>query len=468
MSLLATRAQNFRVRAALDKHEYRVSEYGVFDYFVSQNSAMGGIVTEELIQKARISMGRSIEVPVINYDSTISIGDTYSVTIADSENTSALVTLSFTPLTFGFTQVQSLFMNNEIGAQEDFNVKLKKYLIALAGQLDVLGAAALNTSKTQLLPDTLGRYEFEDDILVSSYANRVNLLGDLDPMINANDYKGPIHIIGNQGVRSLINNLAENGLYNSENKAMGQLAGKTFGFSNRVGSFTGKYAAGYALTGGSVGFLARYERECVLGTKSPTGHEWGIENMPIVNFPLGTYYYAGVGDYSAIAGAASADMKRVMKDHFGFSLEACFVTPYNSSPSTIPSPIVKFSINTAATDADSTAPTVSGVVSSAVTGVTVNFSEPIAINQGGDLLTGDVTDLFDITAATPAGVSITSATANASGTQVVFVVVDASSNLADNDDISFNIPVYDGKGNALASLKVTQINAGGTAWEAPS
>ena len=55
--------------------------------------------------------------------------------------------------------------------------------------------------------------------------------------------------------------------------------------------------------------------------------------------------YDSVGDFSAIAGAATADMKRTRKEHYGFAVDVAFITAYNSDPATLPSPILAFNVS---------------------------------------------------------------------------------------------------------------------------
>jgi hypothetical protein len=100
----------------------------------------------------------------------------------------------------------------------------------------------------------------------------------------------------------------------------------------------------YGVQAGSLGILPRFERESLLNTVSRTGHEWGIDTLPMLNFPVGTYYYESVGDYSAIAGAATADLTRARKEHYGFAVDVAVLTPYNSDPTTIANPIVKATV----------------------------------------------------------------------------------------------------------------------------
>ena len=108
----------------------------------------------------------------------------------------------------------------------------------------------------------------------------------------------------------------------------------------------GKFATLFAVQRGSLGLLTRFEREAILGTRARTGHEWGIDTLPMINFPVGTYYYESVADYNTIAGAATADMTRNLKEHYGFAVDVAIITPYNSAPTTIANPIVKVEIAT--------------------------------------------------------------------------------------------------------------------------
>ena len=136
MSLVLTRIQNIRANSNLDKYEFRPSRYGALDAFLVQSNDPTGILTDELKAKARTSIGNTLETPVIDYDGGITIGNTRELTIADSENTSRMVTITFATYSFGFTIAPAMYMNNEIGIQRDFETKLMKYIYKLAQTLD--------------------------------------------------------------------------------------------------------------------------------------------------------------------------------------------------------------------------------------------------------------------------------------------------------------------------------------------
>lgn len=346
MSLVLTRIQNIRANSNLDKFEYRPSRYGALNAFMVQSEDPTGILTEELKQKARTSIGNTLETPVIDYDAGITIGSTRTLTIADSENTSKMVQIAFTTYAWGFTIAPAMHMNNEIGIQKDFETKMMKYIYAFAKKLDEAALAQLAASKTQILKNKL-LYDFSSNAINAKWTERENVFGDFEVMMGANDFYGQLHIVGDPGVESIMRKLQQHGLYNDVNK-QNEFGTKVVHLTNNIAAAGGKYAQGYAVNAGSLGMLTRFERDCLLGTVSGDGHEWGIATLPLLNMPVGTYFYDSVGDYKAIAGDATADMTRTRKEHYGFAVDVAFLTAYNSKPSgdgALPSPILAFNIS---------------------------------------------------------------------------------------------------------------------------
>lgn len=346
MSLVLTRIQNIRANSNLDKFEYRPSRYGALNAFMVQSEDPTGILTEELKQKARTSIGNTLETPVIDYDADITIGSTRTLTIADSENTSKMVQITFATYAWGFTIAPAMYMNNEIGIQKDFETKMMKYIYAFAKKLDEAALATLAANKTQVLKNPL-LYDWSSNAINAKWTERENVFGDLEVMMGANDFYGQLHIVGDPGVESIMRKLQQHGLYNDVNK-QNEFGTKVVHLTNNIAAAGGKYAQGYAVNAGSLGMLTRFERDCLLGTVSGDGHEWGIATLPLLNMPVGTYFYDSVGDYNAIAGAATADMTRTRKEHYGFAVDVAFLTAHNSKPSgagALPSPILAFNVS---------------------------------------------------------------------------------------------------------------------------
>lgn len=344
MSLVQTRIQNIRANSNLDKFEYRPSRYGALNAFMVQSEDPTGILTDELKQKARTSIGNTLETPVINYDADITIGKERTLTIDDdSENTSAMVQITFTTYAWGFTIAPAMYMNNEIGIQKDFETKMMKYIYKFAQKLDEAALAILAANKTQVINNGL-LYDKTGNAINAKWSERENVFGDLEVMMGANDFYGQLHVIGDPGVESIMRKLQQHGLYNDVNK-QNEFGTKIVHLTNNITATKDKYAQGYAVNAGSLGMLTRFERDCLLGTVSGDGHEWGIATLPLLNMPVGTYFYDSVGDFNTIAGTATADMKRTRKEHYGFAVDVAFITAYNSNRDTLPSPILAFNVS---------------------------------------------------------------------------------------------------------------------------
>ena len=342
MSLIETRLQNWRVsNPEFDRNMARPREYGALDFFIEQTNAPGSILNQELIDRAFASMGNTVQVPVINFDGNVTVSNVRSCTIADNENTSALYTVTWATFAVGFTMVPSLYMNNEISYDHDFARKMEKITRALATALDQGAIAALEANKTQVFTDRL-YYTVTANVVVIPWNARMEWLSDMDAIMRANDYPGTLHVIGNAGIDSTILKMAQHDIYNDVNKRL-EYANKVFHYTNNLVNETGKFASAFVVEDGNVGVLTRVDREALRGTVA-NFHEWGVTRLPYINLPIGYHYYTQVGDQSAIAGAASADITCAVKEYFGFSVDVAFVVAYNSAPDTVANPIIKVEI----------------------------------------------------------------------------------------------------------------------------
>ena len=247
MSLVATVLNEIRIKnEKLDKNEHRLSEYGALDFFVQQSKS-NPLLTSEMKAQAIRSAGKTLKMPVINYDGNIAVSNVRSCSVQDAENTSALVGVTFATYAVGFTVVPAMYSNNEIDKQNDITKKYLKCARVLGAALDGAALTALDAAKTQVFADKLIYTEaVGGDVIDVPWASREDILSDIEPMMNANDYYGRVHIIGNNGVRSLLNKLAEKGTYNIVDKSL-EWAGKEFHFTNRLANESGMYATFYAV-----------------------------------------------------------------------------------------------------------------------------------------------------------------------------------------------------------------------------
>ena len=334
--------QNWRIsNPELDRNMTRPLEYGALDFFIEQTRAQNSIISPNLRDRAFASIGNTVQVPVINYDGDVTVSNTRSCVIADDENTSDLYTVVWKTFSVGFTMVPTLYMNNEIDYQHDFQRKMEKVCRALATALDQDAIAALSAQKTQVYKDQL-QYTVTSNVIQVPTQMATEILGDLNPMMRANSYPRMLHLIGNAGIDSLIRKLAQHGVYNDVNKRM-EYDNKVLHYSTQLANESQKIGTLYAVEEGNVGILTRVDREALRRARS-NFHEWDVVRLPFIDLPVGSHYYTAVGDQSSIAGDASADMVCNVKEYFGFSVDVAFSVAYNSAPSTVPNPIMKAEI----------------------------------------------------------------------------------------------------------------------------
>lgn len=343
MSLIATRTQEMRLRnPQVDKNMSRLTEWGALDFFLSQTNAPDSMLTDETKRRAFSSMGTDIKIPVIDYDGTVTVANERTCVIADAENTSKLMAVVWKTYAFGFTMVPTMFNNNEIDYQKDFEKKMLKFSRKFLDKVDKDAIAALEAAKTQKFGNLLYYTQTANDVQVN-YMQRNDILGDLHPMFRSMDYSGQLHIVGDTGVDAIVRKLEQHGIYNDVNKQL-EYANKIFHFTNNMVLESENFAQFYAIESGNVGMLTRVDREALRRATSKAGHEWDVINFPFAGFQVGTHYYESVGDQSEIAGAATADMKCNIKEHYGFSVDIAFVVAYNSAPATVSNPIMKVEI----------------------------------------------------------------------------------------------------------------------------
>jgi len=342
MSLIATRVQNWRIaNPNFDKNMTRPQEYGALDFFIEQTNSPNSILSPVLRERAMQSMGTVIQIPVINFDEDVSVSNVRSCVIADNENTSALYTVTFATFAVGFTMVPASYSNNEITYNHDWTRKMEKITRALSNALDTAAVASLEANKTQVFKDLLYYTQVGNDVQVP-WDLRNEVLSDSNTMMRANDYPGVLHLIGNAGFDSMIRKMAQLGIYNEVNKRM-EYENKIIHYTNNIVNEAEKFGTGFIVEDGNVGVLTRVDREAARGARA-NDHEWGIVRLPYIELPVGSHYYTAVGDQSAIAGAATADLTCAVKEYFGFSVDVAFITAYNSNPAVVANPIMKLEI----------------------------------------------------------------------------------------------------------------------------
>ena len=350
MSLVNTLTQSLRANypSNLDKFEGRLSKYGAWEAFVADTKSPLSVVSADVIRLAKESMGNTVNVPVID-SGDVTIGSVRTCTIADTENTSSLVQVTFVPYVFGFKMYPSQYKNNDIKYQEDYNKKMQRYLKKFAGLLDSAAVAKLEADKSQVWNSAFvasGKYPLVGDTAQVSQAQKSLIYNDLTSMLSEDDYDGSYTIVASTTHRSMIGEYANQGANNAVN-TMFQYGEYNFGpYSNRVTVAALMESTAFVIPEGSLATFNRNDPDSIAGSKIDENNYWGTVQMPVVDLEMGFKYSRACADGSAI-NAGTAHLTATMEETFIFSTDVAFMTPYISAPATDPSPIHKFEVTVA-------------------------------------------------------------------------------------------------------------------------
>lgn len=345
MSLVNTLMQPLRSQYAaggMDKNTLRRSRYGAYDTFRRQTKGAMSALSPSVIANIKKSMGRTVQIPVMNSEA-VTIGTARSCTIADNENTSQLIGLTFIPFAFGFNMYPAQHMNNDIDYQTDFNRKLEKYLLSFASALDVLCVSTLSNDKNQFFTGLSNVYPNVGNALQVSAAQSADMYNQLSGIMETMDYYGQYDIIANTMHKPLVRRLSSQGTSNDTNDAF-QFPGFEFSYTNRMPTSAGIGSTVYAVPPGTLYLENRNDRDSILGSVAGGGSKvWKEVNVPVVDLTMGSYYTDDCKDASALH-AGTADMTATKVESFQWSTDIVIGTVWNPNRATSFSPVLKLEV----------------------------------------------------------------------------------------------------------------------------
>jgi len=345
MSLVDSLMQPLRQEYSgqLDKFEMRQSRYAGYDLFQKQTNDASGILTPDVRSAVKKSFGNSVVIPVLNADS-VTIGNVRSCTIADSENTSKLITLTFVTYAFGFTMTPAQHYNNDVKYQADFNQKLRKYLLQFASTLDTACINKLSTDKNIYWPSAITNiYSQTGNALQVSQAQSPDFYNNLTSIMETLDFYGNYDIVASTSHNPLVRRLTNQGANNNTNQVF-QFNGYEWGYTNRLTNGAGIQSTVYVMPKGAVAMENRNDPDAVMGSKVGDAKIWSEVEVPLVNLKMGSYYTKDCSDRSMV-NTGTTGLTRSLVEGFEWSTDVCYVTAYNSAPSTKGSPIIKAEIS---------------------------------------------------------------------------------------------------------------------------
>lgn len=346
MSLVLTLMQSLRASytaRGLDRNEIRRSQYGAWDFYQRQTGLATGIVSPEIRKLVGQSMGNTVQVPVLDAED-VTITNVRACTVADSENTSKLVTLTFVTYAFGFTMIPAQHFNNDVGYQADFDRKMEKYLQKFASTLDTASRNNLENNKNVYNPAAItAYYPVVGNALQVTQAQKDDLFNNATAILQTMDFYGGTNVVASTSLKPIINRLAAQGAGNSVNQDF-QFNGYEWNFSNRITNGAGIAATAYLVPDGMVGVLNRNDPDAIARSRVGTHKLWDIVRLPLVNMDVASYYYEDCADKSALH-AGTAALTRTKVEGYEFSTDVVYINSYNSNTATRYNPIVKVEVS---------------------------------------------------------------------------------------------------------------------------
>jgi len=353
MAMTATALQDLRANypSLLDRHELRPEKYGLLMKGVQNaTNPSTGIISADVLEKARMSWGRDVDIPVMSISSGAN-GTGLACTFTGTEAISAFVNLTFVTVSNGFEMQPAKNFQNEIKYQAEFARKYSDAIRAMAGSAN----AAIDTALTAVIEGTYtssytgvgnkyGAIGANDAIQVS-LANRPDFFNDLVDILAADDIFPQLDVLSYINGRGIVSQLFAQGDANATNTAYQFQQGDYNFFFDKdvtVGAVAATDASGYVMPVGAYGVMTKNSPDCLANNTTTDGKQYGTLFDPTLGMTLDTLYFSSCKDINAVTGNA-ADAAAVNEYH-QMAAHYCILTPYENTQSGV---IRKFDLLTA-------------------------------------------------------------------------------------------------------------------------
>ena len=355
MSLTNTKMQplvDMYQKGKMDKWEILFSRYGAFAAFLNETDRAGSILSPRNKTNLENSWGNTVPIVVLNGDEMV-IGSTYSCSVADQENTSAKITPTFTPYAWGWTMYPGQYKTgsqpmNYVQYQDDFTHKADEFLKALMTAVDTKSRDILETNKNQYWTANIANYfAVVGDALQIPQSMKNDAFNQLAAVCAEMDLYEESLVIASTSLKPLTTRLEAQGEGNAINERFQFTLGNfIYTGSNRITNGLNIQATGYMVQPGAIATFNRNAPDFKNKSVVPGGSiQWSEMMLPRLNMVVGTYYKAECAASPSATSYLDQTLQATLKESFAFNTEIGWLTPYNSSPTTKVTPIVKLEIS---------------------------------------------------------------------------------------------------------------------------
>jgi len=268
MAMTATVLDNIKVNypSFLDQFDLRGSEYALLNKGIQNVNVGGGIISPDLVSKARNSWGRTIDIPVMGaLNNSLALGSGITCTATGVEAISAFVNVTYVTVSGAFKMQPTKNDQNEISYLQEFARKYTDIMRKIADNLDNAIDTALTTAlcpAAQYSSSYVGALKKYGALVAnrvqSSLALRPDLFNDYTSIQKADDIRPMprFDVIGSTNLESIVRKYMAQGVSNDTNDSY-QFGAYDFTWSNNVTVSAASDATAYILPKGSYGVIFR-------------------------------------------------------------------------------------------------------------------------------------------------------------------------------------------------------------------
>jgi hypothetical protein len=340
MAMTATVLQDLRANypSLLDRHELRPEKYGMWNKGVmnAMNPSIG-IISADVLEKARVSWGRNVDIPVMSLTSP-STGTGLACTASGTEAVSSFVNITWATVSVTFEMQPAKNYQNEIKYAEEFARKYSDAIRAMMGVLnpavDTALAAVMKTAYTSSYVGLGNKYGALDanNFIDVSLANRPDFFNDLVDINADEDIYPMFDVIGSTNTRGIVAQLFAQGEANATNTQYQFTQGDynfVFDKDVTVSTIAATDATAYFMPAGAYGIVSRNSPDCIANNSTTDGKQYGTLFDPTIGMTLDTLYYSECADINALSGNA-ADTAAVNEVH-QMALHYGILTPFEGT-----------------------------------------------------------------------------------------------------------------------------------------
>jgi hypothetical protein len=329
----------------LDQWEHRRPQFGFLRTFQEDTK---NLLNAGIIEAAK-QAATHVQSAVVTTKGGVTINNVRSCTIADKENTSALINFVWATYSQDFTMLPSQYFNNEIDYAVDFAQKLEEMDEGFALAFETASFNAANAAKNVAAAyNAQTPYPVVGDFMAVTQAQKFDFYNQLRLIFKLHNFRNlNINIVGSTLAEADVMRYGVNGslkvvgkpqtanAYVSDSFEAWQMNGYNWHFSEQIPAVASVESRIFASAPGSYGIMNWNPKAFQIGAKTSDGTTFEESAvMPLSGMKFGHQYKSEclTGDQ--------------VKEFHQFSTDVCFVTAYNSTPATVAGPIFEARIAT--------------------------------------------------------------------------------------------------------------------------